>query len=30
LSELGIVVEEESDGVESKVGFHLIKKREEE
>jgi len=30
LSELGIVVEEESDEVESKVGFHLIKKREEE
>jgi len=30
LSELGIVVEEESDEVESKVGFRRIQKREEE
>ena len=30
LSELGIVVEEESDEIESKVGFRRIKKREEE
>jgi hypothetical protein len=30
LSELGIVVEEESDEVEAKVGFRRIQKREEE
>ena len=30
LSELGVVVEEESDEVESKVGFRRIQKREEE
>jgi hypothetical protein len=30
LSELGIVVDEDSEEVESKVGFRRIQKREEE